>query len=155
MMIGHTQLMADKRIKLGLIGEAVRANIQQRRDAKNLTYAQLSRKLAEIGRKIPELGLRRIEEGNRRVDTDDLVALALALETSPITLLMPVVDDSTELVPVTENIKLPAVKLWKYLATDPSGASVVELSGAAFMLAAQPQWEQGRWFKGTESDGDN
>src|SRR5271156_6539296 len=92
-MIGHTHGMADKRNPLDLTGETVRANIRQRREDQNLNYAQLSRKLAEIGRKIPERGARRIEEGNRRVDVDDLVALARAFKTSPVTLLMPVVDD--------------------------------------------------------------
>jgi hypothetical protein len=73
--------------------------------------------------------------------------LALALETSPITLLMPVVDESTDMVPVTDKIKLPAVKLWRYLQTDPNAISVLELSVMAFVLATQPQWEQGRWIK--------
>jgi hypothetical protein len=48
----------------------------------------LSRKLEEAGRAIRELGLRRIEDEDGR-DVDDLMALAGALDVSPITLLMP------------------------------------------------------------------
>jgi len=145
--------MADKRNPLDLTGETVRANIRQRRKDQNLNYAQLSRKLAEIGRKIPELGLRRIEEGNRRVDTDDLVALALALKTSPITLLMPVVDDQAEMVSVTGmDTKELAAKLWLWLQADPSGASLVGLSPMAFILNAQPQWQHARWVKETDGN---
>lgn len=155
-MIGHTQVMAAKRNPLGPTGEVVRANIHQRREDQNLTYAQLSRRLkTETGRTIPELGLRRIEEGNRRVDTDDLVALAVALKTSPAALLMPVVGDRTERVPVTGNTKESAEKWWLYLQADPSGASVVGLSPMAFVVNAQPQWAHPRWIKDTGSDGDN
>jgi transcriptional regulator with XRE-family HTH domain len=147
-------VMADKRNPLDLTGEIVRANIRQRREDQNLTYAQLSRKLDKIGRKIPELGLRRIEEGNRRVDVDDLVALALVLKTAPATLLMPVVGDQYEMVSPTEkHAKMTAGKWWLYLQADPSGASVVGLSPAAFMVNAQPSWLQPQWMKGTESDG--
>lgn len=146
--------MADKRNPPGPISEAVRANIQQRRETKNLGYAKLARKLEEIGQPIPELGLRRIEEGNRRVDPDELVALAMALETSPSTLLMPVVNESTEMVPVTGKIKFPAVKLWWYLQNDPNGASVLELSRVGFIANTQQQWEEGRWIKDTDH-GDN
>ena len=59
------------------------------REARNLGYAELSRRLAELGREIPSLGLRRIEAGERRVDVDDLVALALALDVAPVALLFP------------------------------------------------------------------
>lgn len=62
-----------------------------------MVYAELSRKLAEMGREIPPLGLRRIETGERRVDVDDLVALALALDLSPLALLLP--TDTSSLVP--------------------------------------------------------
>jgi transcriptional regulator with XRE-family HTH domain len=149
--------MADKRNPLDLTGETVRANIRQRREDQNLTYAQLSRKLAEIGRKIPELGLRRIEEGNRRVDVDDLVALAMALKTAPATLLMPVTADQNEMVSPTEkHTKMTAGEWWAYLQADPysGGSSAVGLSPMAFITNTQPQWLQARWIKGGP-DGDN
>jgi hypothetical protein len=59
------------------------------RETQNLGYTKLASILEEMGRPIPELGLRRIESGDRRVDVDDLMALAMALGVSPVTLLMP------------------------------------------------------------------
>lgn len=88
-MTVHTHKMAEKRNPLGLTGETVRANVQRLRGDQNLGYAKLASILKGIGREIPELGLRRIESGDRRVDVDDLMALAAALDVSPVTLLMP------------------------------------------------------------------
>ncbi len=149
--------LGGQRNPLDLTGETVRANIRQRREDQNLTYAQLSRKLAEIGRKIPELGLRRIEEGNRRVDVDDLVALAMALKTAPATLLMPVTADQNEMVSPTEkHTKMTAGEWWVYLQADPySGGSAVGLSPMAFITNTQPQWLQPQWLKEDETDGNN
>lgn len=75
--------------QLGPTGEAVRANIRSLRDRERISGAELSARLKKIGRPIPPLGIQRIEAGSRRVDTDDLVALAVALGVSPIRLLMP------------------------------------------------------------------
>lgn len=107
--------MAEKRRNpLGPTGEAVRANVTRLREALNLTYAQLSRKLDEIERPIPALGLRRIEAGDRRVDADDLVALALALDVSPITLLMPQTQRAEDVTPILKH-EVPAWMLWSWL----------------------------------------
>ncbi len=78
-----------KTIDLGPTGHTVRRNIERLRKAQGLSYAELSRKLGELGRPIPALGLRRIEAAQRRVDTDDLVALAIALRANPNMLLFP------------------------------------------------------------------
>lgn len=121
-MIVHTSKMAERRNPLGPTGETVRANVIALRERKNLTYAQLSRKLKAAGRAIPELGLRRIEDGNRRVDVDDLMALAEALEVWPIALLMPAtamgghpVQTGNELVQATCRPPERAKVLWNQL----------------------------------------
>lgn len=121
-MIGHTSEMVEKRNPLGATGEAVRTNVALLRARKNLTYAELSRKLTAAGRGIPELGLRRIEDGDRRVDVDDLMALAEALEVWPITLLMPTtttggraVETGDELVQATCHPPERAKVLWNQL----------------------------------------
>lgn len=59
------------------------------REGRRLSYVDLSRRLDDVGRPIPPLGLRRIEAGDRRIDVDDLAALALALEVSPLAILLP------------------------------------------------------------------
>lgn len=68
-------------------GQAVADAVRSHRQRLGLSYASLEQRLDEIGYRIPLLGLRRIEAGARRVDVDDLMALSVALEVSPIELL--------------------------------------------------------------------
>jgi transcriptional regulator with XRE-family HTH domain len=115
----------------------------------------LARILDEIGRPIPELGLRRIESGDRRVDADDLTALAVALDVSPITLLMPQVDEPAQEVAVAGvKTKIRADKLWLWLSASVTGAwaPLTALSPMAFSLNAQPEWEHTKWVR---VDGDH
>lgn len=86
--------MAAKKIDLGGTGETVKENVKRLRGG--MQYKELSERLAELGRPIPPLGLRRIEAGERRVDVDDLMALAVAFDVSPLALLLPR-DGSREL----------------------------------------------------------
>lgn len=76
-----------KPLDLGPTAERVRDNIKRARGG--MQYKELSERLAELGHPIPTLGLRRIEAGERRVSVDDLVALAVALDMSPLALLLP------------------------------------------------------------------
>lgn len=85
--------MTDRKNPLGPTGETVRRNVARLRGG--MQYKVLSEKLAAVGRPIPPLGLRRIEAGDRRVDVDDLVALAVVFDVSPLTLLLP--EDGTRL----------------------------------------------------------
>lgn len=82
----------------------------------NLTFAELSRKLEDLGRPIPPLGLRRIESGERRVDADDLIALAIALDVSPITLLMPQFKGEweTDSIHLSENVRSTPQRTWEW-----------------------------------------
>ncbi|WP_202615924.1 helix-turn-helix domain-containing protein [Arthrobacter sp. H-02-3] len=79
--------MVGKELAPGTTGVATMENLKRARG--EMTYAELSRRLEAIGRPIPPLGLRRIEAGDRRVDVDDLVALAVVLNVSPLALLLP------------------------------------------------------------------
>lgn len=81
--------MAGKKSELGPVGNIAADNVKRIRERQRLTFAELSRMLEEIGRSIPPLGLRRIESGERRIDADDLVALAVVLNVSPLALLLP------------------------------------------------------------------
>lgn len=76
-------------LDLGPTGIRVSINVAKRREALNLTYAALEKRLISCGHRIPALGLRRIEARARRVDVDDLLALAFALECTPLFLLSP------------------------------------------------------------------
>ncbi len=106
------------RVPLGPIGRYVIGNIQYLRRIRGLTYREMSDRLAQIGRPIPTLGLSRIEKGTRRVDVDDLVALAVVLEASPVELLQPrkddIAEDGTAL--VAENLRMPARHASEWMA---------------------------------------
>src|ERR1700694_4051563 len=95
-MIVHThRMMPEKRTpkepkSLGPTGETVRADIQRLRAGQNLGYTTLACILdEEVGRPRADTGVRRAESGDRRVDVDDLIALAVALRVSQISLLLP------------------------------------------------------------------
>lgn len=107
--------MAGKKSDLGPIGVGVTHNLRRLREGRNLSYAELARRVTAAGRPIAPLGLRRIEAGTRKVDPDDLVALALVLDVSPVTLLMPDTADETEQVTLTETRKCDAGRLWAWL----------------------------------------
>lgn len=138
--------MAEKRNPLGATGETVRANVRRLRKARNLGYAELARRLKATGRGIPELGLRRIEEGRRRVDADDLVALALALDVSPIALLMPLTVEADDVVSLETN-RVTARQLWRWLTADMplTGDTASDVFG--FIWQSVPAW-----LLGTEID---
>jgi hypothetical protein len=64
----------------GALSHNVAQNIRALREARQLSYAELARRLDAAGHPIPVLGLRRIENLQRRVDVDDLAALAHSLD---------------------------------------------------------------------------
>lgn len=98
-----------KTLPLGPTGRGVSIEIRRRRSALGLTYQALADRLAALNWPIPVLGLRRIEAAARRVTVDDLLALAVALECSPIELLNPGEDGSTAL---PEGITPDEVTAW-------------------------------------------
>lgn len=132
----------QKRVPLGATGERVAANIKRLRGS--LQYKELSEKLGKIGRPIPALGLRRIEAGERRVDVDDLVALAVALGVSPLTLLLPADGNSALASPITGvNRNVGHNVQWMWARGDepltvPDGREEAERSRLEFSITAKP-----------------
>jgi transcriptional regulator with XRE-family HTH domain len=150
--------MPGKEPSIGPTSRTVAENVKRQREARNMSFAQLSDRLQTDARwSINPVGIRRIESGERRVTPDDLTALAVALKVSPITLLMPGLPDTenpNEMVEVTGiDVKVSAAKLCLWLQADPSGASLVGLSPYAFILAALPKWLHPRWIKDTPDGG--
>lgn len=133
--------MAGRKSELGPTGTSVADRVKQLREDQRLGYAELSRQLSALGRDIPPLGLRRIEAGERRVDADDLVALALALGVSPITLLMPESTSGDDEVQAT-GIEgyVTARRLWTWLlAAMPLAGGYRELLD--FVGKSVPTWQ--------------
>lgn len=131
--------MAGAKSDLGPTGETVRANIKRFREARNLTFAELSRRLDQVGRPIPPLGLRRAEEGNRKIDVDDLTALAEVFGVAPVGLLVRQDDSlkSGDLVEVTGPGQVTAGEHWAWLTGD---ANHGEQQGWSWRLDSMPRW---------------
>ena len=132
--------VAEIKRHLDATGSAVQANIKRIREDKRIPVTELSALMNDLGRPIPPLGLRRIESGERRVDVDDLVALAVALDVSPVTLLMPDSTSGDEQVAVSgvENEVL-AQELWDWLRGNYPLPDDDRLP-LIFRAAAWPQW---------------
>lgn len=75
--------MANTPIELGASGDRAAENIKRMRTIRGLELAQLSEALKDLGRPIGVPALSRIENKLRRIDVADLVAIALALHTTP------------------------------------------------------------------------
>lgn len=70
-------------------GRTVADNVRRYREGSGLSTYQLSKRLGDAGRSIAPSAIAKIERAERRVDVGDLVALAAALEVTPISLLLP------------------------------------------------------------------
>lgn len=132
---------------LGPTGDAVRANIRSIRDSQGISGPELSARMTELGRPIPPLGIHRIENGQRRVDADDLAALAIALNVSPASLLMPDLsavkqDSGIHVTGLTKVIKAKYVWAW-LIAARP----IVDDSAGTFLTKALPNWEIQRRYR--------
>jgi transcriptional regulator with XRE-family HTH domain len=97
-------IMGTREIARGPVAEQVRRNVAVLRRKRGMSLADLSEAMTLKGRPILASGLGKIETGDRRVDVDDLVALALALDVSPVRLLLPAdVGDVPEPEPEREH----------------------------------------------------
>jgi hypothetical protein len=153
--------MAGKSTELGPIGVNVTHTVRQFREERRLGYAELSRQLAEIGREIPPLGLRRIESGERRVDVDDLVALAVVFDVSPLALLLPTEAGSL----TSQGVEYSLQQIWNWgeglhplprEAAAPTEARIItdrdfRIRNVRFLTESRPHiqidWEQ--WLRET------
>lgn len=135
----------DKKNPLGPSGERLRRRIAQLREERGLTKKQLSERVAELGRPIPPLGISRLEAGTRRVDSDDLIALALALRVSVNALLLPTGGDGSTEVELTERASLSAAQAWEWADGDkPHDKAERDEYGdlLRYRLDSRPEWER-------------
>lgn len=135
---------------LGSSGETVRQNIRRVRDQRGMSQNDLSARMRQLGRPIPPLGIHRIENGDRRVDVDDLVAIAVALEVSPTTFLVPNSTDRSDPVTATGLSRTyPAEALWDWVRMDKfiEGAST-GVERFEFIQRAAPTWRAVQFAEG-------
>lgn len=126
----------------------VAANIRTIRQSRGLDLAGLSSKLTDGGWPIPVAALSRLENGQRRIDVDDLMSLAIALEVSPLALLLPHngeiegFDVTGSLDPVAANV----LWLWclgeePFELPDVPGSSKANRETLLFQLRSKPEVE--------------
>jgi transcriptional regulator with XRE-family HTH domain len=122
-----TASMAGRTREPGPTALRTAENLRRIRQERGLSYAELARRLAGLGHSIIDTGLLKIEKGERRVDVDDLVALAVALDVAPNTLMLPRVTSQANAHEVTEGgTPARAEELWGWaLGEYPLGARPV------------------------------
>jgi transcriptional regulator with XRE-family HTH domain len=145
---------------LGPTGVLAAARVRELREARGLSYAELSARLTAAGRPIPPLGLRRIESQDRRIDADDLVALAAVLGVNPSALLLPLRSHGQ--VEITGVGGVDAARAWSWMdGGGPLGDDEDGADGVHFADHARPpdrrrfSWSTraGRERIGTQYDG--
>jgi transcriptional regulator with XRE-family HTH domain len=105
--------MATNEVPRGPISDYVTENVKRLRAARRLSLAELSEEMTRAGRPMLASGLHRLEQGKRRVDCDDLVGLAIALDVSPITLLMPWSAHGE--VELTDKVRANLLEAWDWM----------------------------------------
>jgi transcriptional regulator with XRE-family HTH domain len=105
--------MGTRRIEQGPTAQRVAQNIKQIREDRRLSLEDVSRRVADLGRPMLVSGLWKIEAGERRADADDLVALALALDTTPNRLLL-AADASRQRIGLTPKSEATTATAWRW-----------------------------------------
>jgi transcriptional regulator with XRE-family HTH domain len=104
--------MATNEVPRGPISAYVVENVKRLRAERRWSLADLSKAMGEKGRPMLSSGLHRLETGKRRIDADDLVALALAFDVSPMTLLLPWAEEGKVSLTDTVTADVRAAWLW-------------------------------------------
>lgn len=77
------------------ITETLGVRVREVREDRGYSLRQLADRVAELGHTFDASALMRLERGDRRASVDDLIALSLALDVSPDSLLVPIDDELT------------------------------------------------------------
>lgn len=121
---------------IGPTGITVGLNLARARKAANLSLKELADLLDARGRKISWSGISKIENGHRKVDSDELIAFSLALDISPLRLLLPHGDIHGS-VSLTGLEQGDAASVWKWaLGTAP----LTDSDMRGFQARSLPPW---------------
>lgn len=132
---------------MDITGRTVAANVRRIRIESRMMQADLSAAMSRVGRPIPVASIGKLETGLRKVEVDDLMALAVALNVSPLALLLP--DTRRPNDPVEGvGIATTAVDLWRWGVGDSPLEIIsgkyedVESDVLAFRSLSLPWWLQ-------------
>ncbi len=134
---------------IGDIGRRVGERVRIVRRERDITQEDLSERLATLGRPMPTASIGRLESGDRRIDVDDLMALAYALDVSPLSLLLPFTERPDETFkPAGIGREMEAVTAWMWAAgSDPTwydsgNREYQEQTWRQFRKVSHPWWLQ-------------
>ena len=142
----HHALVAGKEPDTGPTAATVAHNVERLRKALGMNFTQLSEALqSRASWSINAVGIRRIESGERRVTTDDLMALAVALGVSPVTLLMPNTTHADDKVSATGLVEAKTSRVvWEWLTASEWAYFAIQdtqpTRPSAFFELAWPHW---------------
>jgi len=106
------------KIPLGPTGTRLGPQLRAVRRARNLTLGGLSCVLTDLGHPINVSALAKAEKGQRRIDVDDLIALAVAVDTSPNALLLPAKFNFGDAMALTELYYQDVDMVWAWALQD-------------------------------------
>lgn len=133
-------IMASNAVIAGPTAERVAENVERVRKARQLHQKDLSALLKSVGRPMLPTVISKIERGERRVDVDDLVALALALNVSPLTLLLPA-DWSSAPVQLTGEVEVASQVAWTWAQGEAPAQEIPPSDDEARHAAYWRDWE--------------
>lgn len=107
-------VMATGDIDLGPSGRRFATRVRETREGKRLNLSEVADRLTDIGRPIMTSGISKLERGVRRVDVDDLLALAIVLETPPNMLMLPPPTSPDEMVELAPGKVVPLAFAWRW-----------------------------------------
>lgn len=97
----------------GPVGDQVAKNLVRFRSALRKTTADLASDVTKLGVQITASTITKIEKQSRRVTVDELVALAAALNVSPVTLMLPDSDEGP--VPLADGLTANWYDAWTWM----------------------------------------
>jgi transcriptional regulator with XRE-family HTH domain len=98
----------------GPVGRRAARNLEELRRGRRLSQKELSEAVERLGRPMTMQIVGKAEAGDRRIDVDDLVAFAVALDTTPNRLLLPGTADEGEPVELAPEVTVSALTAWKW-----------------------------------------
>jgi transcriptional regulator with XRE-family HTH domain len=133
--------MASNAVLTGPTAERVAKNVERIRKARQLHQKDVSALLRDVGRPMLPTVVSKIERGERRIDVDDLVALALALNVSPLSLLMPA-EWSSNPVELTSAVQVSAQVAWLWAQGEGPAEEIPTTDDVAAHEAYWRKWEE-------------
>lgn len=131
--------MANERVRgndIGPTGRTVANNIARARKSQQISLQELEERLIQVGRRISFSGLSKIERAERRVDVDDLMAIAVALDVSPLGLLLPVDREPATLIEAT-GARGSLALFWMWALAE---STYFSRDDRAFVARSLPWW---------------